>query len=255
MSNGINFAELNKNNTMKNLIGFLFTFLFVLGAIGQTININSVADVARQVKINEMLDTEDHFIPFSELARSPFLNEEFVKGDVFIKTTGKSFPALLRYHIFDDKFEIKKSPTETSFFELERDPQIDVVLNGQRFEIIENFPIAIRGSYSGYGMVMIKEDDDKASLYKRLSQTFVPAVPAEGVYKRGRKATLEDHTDYFVKINDVFYHIKGDRKEAPNGFPDRKNQLKDFISKNKLRFRDKTRDEDMMKLVNFYNVL
>lgn len=240
---------------MKNVFGLLLMLLFNFGVAAQTININSVADVARQVKINEMLDADNQFIPFSELARSPFLNDEFVQGQVFVKTTDKVFPALLRYHIFDDKFEVKKSPTEEAYFDLNRDPQIDVVLQGKRFEILENLPINIRGTNSGYGLVMVKEGSDKASLYKRISQTYVHGTPDEGLYKKGKKPTLEDHEDYFVKIEGKFYHIKSDKKEAPQSFPNHQKELKTYIKNNKLKFRKKTMDDDITQLVNYYNIL
>lgn len=245
---------------MKKICLLLFIGLFInTGLKAQSLNINNVTDVVRQGRLNN-IDVENKKINFSEIKDSPFWDDDFVRGQILVKQDGeeKIISAFIRYRIFDDMFEVKKNKTDpdSQITTMKRSKDIAVKLKDKKFVLLMNLPITIRGVRNGYSMILVapKKDGD-ATLYKRLSQKFIPAKAPKNPYDTGKKARLDENDFYFVKIDGQLYNVEPHKKKAFKNFPDHNKELKGFISKNKMKFKNKTKDQDMIRLVNFYNTL
>lgn len=224
----------------------------------QALTLDNMEDLGRQANQNHnIINAEKKTINTKNVKGSPYWHDDFVQGKIIDKGEDNTLNVFLRYRIFDDIFEIKKRKTDSKMLNMRRSGNFEVILNNKRFVFLQNLPVKIRGSYNGYSMVLAepKEGQDGLTLYKRMSQTFIPGQEARSSYDHGKKARLKEKDYYFIKIGDMLYSIEPDRRKAAKAFPSQHKQLKKFISKKNLKFKDKTQDRDLTRLVNYYNRL
>ncbi len=240
----------------------LFILMISFGVSAQNIDITSLKDLSlRSYKLHNKIEAQGKIIDIANLDGSPYWNEDYHLGKIIIKEEEgiKTTKAFVRYRIFDDIFEVKKSlkAPESSAMELERTQDIVVLLDHKKFVLLRNLPIRIRGVRNGYAIVMLTPNklEGNAILYKRMSQTFTPARAPKGPYDSGRKASLDREDYYFVKIDNRLYQITPHKRKAYKDFPNHQKELKDFIKENRLKFRNDEQDEDMIQLVKYYNSL
>jgi hypothetical protein len=141
---------------------------------------------------------------------------------------------------------------------IKRGTGYDIQMNSQKFTFVNDLPMKINGTNSGYAMEMIKNKNG-ASLYKRMSQTFNEARrqqrSAYGSNNGREQPSVKTSTDYFIKIDGKTTVIEPSKRKADNAFPNHQNQLENYISNKNLRFRGDSKDTDLARLVNYYNSL
>ncbi len=241
----------------------IFFALFYAGfqaVYSQALTVNDYRGLVRQSYLNSNLDVlnaKGKIVNLEAVNGSPYWSNKFEKGKIILNdgTNTRSVDTYLRYRIFDDVFEIRKSLSSTKIMGMQRSPNITVILGNKKFVFLQNLPVEIRGTRSGYAMVLIPATNGGVALYKRMSQNFIPAVPPKNSYDKGKKARLEENDYYFVKINGELYRIHADKRAAYKDFPDHQKELKQFMKKNRIKFRHKEVDADMVRLVNYYKEL
>lgn len=244
---------------MKNIGVLVIMVLFGHISSAQTIQINSLNDLAMLNNVNErksIISNGEIVINTKDLDGTPYWNENFAMGKIISTKDNSSIVAFIRYRIFDDIFEIKKEKNDADILIMKRSKDYNVLLNNEEFTFLKNLPIEINGAYNGYAMILVTaKNGEGATLYKRFSKEYHPEVKPKGSYDRGKKASLESANFYFIKVHDQLHLIEPDRKEAYKAFPDHNEQLKDYIKDEKLRFRKDEIESDLIKLITYYNTL
>lgn len=249
-------------NKFSFLLSAILLFIFQMPVHSQVLTTSNVKDYVMQSNINHnQINDKGKIVNLSELNGSPYWNKEFAQGKILIKKGDKvkTITVFIRYRIFDDIFEVKKTKTapDSKILDMQRSTDLEVKLAHTKFEFLKHLPVEIRGVRNGYAIVLVspRKDTDEATLYKRMSQILIPAKAPSNPYDKGKKASLREKDYYFVKIDGRLYQIEPHHRKAYRGFPDHNKDLKKYISKNRLKFRGDNKDSDMIRLVNYYNGL
>ncbi|MDT0293473.1 hypothetical protein ACFQ3R_12845 [Mesonia ostreae] len=182
-----------------------------------------------------------------------YLSSNFKKAKVIYKKTGEVINLFVRYRIFDDSFEARKAAEDENTLIMERSNQFDVKYDDRHFVFINKLPVFINEANNGYVLVMA--ENDKVSLVKRISQKYVPGQKARSAMESNKKPRLLNNENYFIAIDNKLTEIEPHKRKAYKAFPDHQKELKQFIKKDNLKFKESSRDEDLNKLVNYYGNL
>lgn len=187
----------------------------------------------------------------SNVIGSMYYDEDFKKGEVIDKESGQVISVYLRYRIYDDTFEAKKSPEEEETLIMERNPKYDIVIEDTKFTFINKLPIFINKANNGYLIVLNK--DEEGQLLKRISQKFSPGQKSNTSMTSDKKPRLRNEENYFISVNDELFSIEAHKRRAADAFPDHNKELEKYIKKNRLKFRRKSEEKDLITLIKYYN--
>lgn len=183
-----------------------------------------------------------------DIEGSPYMNDEFVKGDLLTTKSEMMNGILLRYNVYDNEMEVKVK--EIAYEVPAKDLVMRVILEDKTFDYLP-FQVADEEKQIGY-LELIKEGE--WNLYCRHSKKYKEAQPPKAMQENGAPAKFIDKpVVYFLKKNqdDVAFGFKN-KKQLVNLFPEHEKKVQEFISKNKLKYND---PEDLKKLLNFCNIL
>ncbi|NNE02856.1 MAG: hypothetical protein HKN52_06780 [Eudoraea sp.] len=128
-----------------------------------------------------------------DMTDSPYDNESFQLGEVFIKEN-KPYRAMLRYDAYRDNIEIKEEGKTYSL--LKRD-YIRVVFNNEKYAIF-HYRTGKDEEKQGY---FVQLTEGPLKLLKRKSKTFHYGTKGDG-YTKAKPARFEDNVDYYIKQGD-----------------------------------------------------
>ena len=177
---------------------------------------------------------------------SPYLNDEFITGDIF--TTSKTqFPDIpLRYNIYNDEIEFK-SP-EGNISALVAPEIIDKVVFGNYTMVYAPYNYAKRMNRGFFRLVT----SGKASLYARSNIEYCEPVPP-AAYKNAQPAKFIKKADsYYIRIGEDAAQKIENKKGLPEIFPEHYKEITVFIKRNKTNDR---KEGDLKELVDYYNSL
>lgn len=182
----------------------------------------------------------------SDISGSPYLNKEFVAGDIFTTSKVQFKEVPLRYNIYYDRLEFKTPEDEISGLAA---PEIVVKV------VFEDFTLAyipfnsLNKMKRGFFQVLV---EGNASLFAKQIVQFDQPQETTG-YKQAKPAQFSRKSDeYYIRIGMEAAEKVGKKNEIFTLFPDSHNELKDFIKENKIK---PGKAESLKKLVNYYNSL
>lgn len=224
---------------LKFLNPFAILVLVSWAAYGQTM---TGSDLKDHMLIKLAKDT-DHSV--KEFEGSPFLNEEFVAGQVFTAT--KKFTAVpIRYNIFNDQMEFRQNDL---IYALYPEPRIIKVILGDETYVVEKYEIKGKLAH-GY---LTRLDSGKLTLLAKKAVRFTDRQEAKALESSARPAK-------FTRVQDMYYYkigngdvIKiGSLKNLIESLPDKKDEMNTYSKKEKLSTKN---EEELKKLVKYYNTL
>jgi hypothetical protein len=176
---------------------------------------------------------------------SPFLNEEFVIGQVF--STGKKYTAVpLRYNIFNDQMEFRQNDLTYALYPGER---IQKVIIGDETYVVEKYEIRDKMDY-GY---LTRLDSGKLTVLAKKVVRFTDKQEAKALESSNTPAKFTRAADiYYYKIGSGEITKAGSLKTLISSLPDNQAQLESYAKKEKLNTRNA---EDLKKLAAYYNGL
>lgn len=229
---------------MKNLL--LFLFLAFSGSIAAQNNyeiMNSVSFFRNTKLIKGEVKTE---LSTEDINGSPYLNDEFINGNVY--TTSKTmFPDIpLRFNIYNHEIEFKSPDGKISAIDT---PEIvEKIEFGEH--LVEYIPYKdVKKIKRGFMLLLNKGN---AKLYARPRVDFRDAVPP-GAYKDAQPAKfIGQATNYYIRVGNEAALLIEKKKDLVDAFPDHQKELTSFIKKNKITHR---KEDKLKALVTFYNEL
>lgn len=88
--------------------------------------------------------------------------------------------------------------------------------------------------------------DGKTKVYARHTKALQETLSSSEIHR-----AFEEKTKYFLYKKRSYYHVKS-KGSVLNVFGDKKKELNQFISKNKIKFK-KSREQSIIKLAQFYD--
>lgn len=236
---------------MKGNIAFLIFFFFYFGGLAQDLKtIKLPSGVQRQSK--EIVDgvTTHNYVNESNIPinGSPYLKDKFSPGILELNDGSKSEKVPLRYNIANDAFEVIQNSDTLS---LNQPYKLKKVIFDDKVFIFDPFLRANpERKYNGFFQLKV---EGKLSLYiKRNKDLLYDSFVSN---YQGGSGTKEyyyvDKISYVAKIGDSSgFLIKSKRSFLKHMDAQNKSEIKSFIKKNKIKFKN---EKDLVSLVKFIN--
>lgn len=182
-----------------------------------------------------------------DIEGSPFLNDDFIKGNVITKKGVKYVGVPLRYNIYSQNFEFK-TPKQILEF---KDPASirEVEIKNETFIFV---PYKEKNKKLKWGFFQKINKSGPAQLLIRYRVTFSQATKP-GAYSDAKPASFSDKEELFYVKFGTHPAVRIMRtSDFTDNAPKQKAEIKKFIKSNKIKVR---RQKDLIKLVNYYNSL
>ena len=252
---------------MKKLISILFLSFMVLNSYAQNseapidfsrfgtpvtsplyVNRSITNELIRELERANQSKTPEELNEaiLNNLEGTPYMNNDFEKGEILAVDGTLLRGALLRYNIFNNKMEVKEKEIlyELSNELIQRIKIDDRIFDYLLFQISEK-------EYTGY-LELIQ--DGKWNLYCRYSKKFREAQPQKAQQDKPNPASFRDLPDVYLLKKDENSFAIGfrNKKEFLNIFPLHKEEVQDYMKNQKIKLNN---PEDLKKLVSYCNSL
>ena len=200
------------------------------------------------------MDLKDHMLiklakdtdrSVKDFKGSPFLNEQFVTGQVF--SAGKKYTAVpLRYNIFNDQMEFRQNDLTYALYPGER---ISKVILGDETYVVEKYEVRGKIDY-GY---LTRLDSGKLTILAKKVVRFTDKQEAKALESSNKPAKFTRAADiYYYKIGSGEIIKAGTLKTLIASLPDNQAEVESYAKKEKLSTRNA---EDLKKIAAYYNGL
>ena len=181
-----------------------------------------------------------------DISGSPYLNDEFENGSIYTVQRLKYIDVPLRYNIYNDNLEFKNPENEIMALAAPEIVEKAVIGN----TILAYSPFLQAGKTKKGFFVVLEEG--KATLYAKPGVVFREATEP-GAYKEAEPAKFLKRSDeYYIRIGTGEAQIIGNKKDMIAAFPDNRDKVESFISKNKIKL---NKPESLKELFKYYNSL
>lgn len=181
---------------------------------------------------------------------TPYHKPNFLIGSVYKDKKLLSSSVALRYNIYSDEIEVKKSiiSPDSEAQVLLKSSNIFVQINGDIFYYIQNNS---KTGKIGYFQILV--EGQSINLYKKVVKEFIAEEKPSTSSPRGKSAFFKDSfTYYFVNNNGKFYKTPTSKKKVLKILTDDDGNLIEYINKNRINFK---KEKDLKKFINYYNTL
>ena len=200
------------------------------------------------------MDLKDHMLiklakdtdrSVKDFEGSPFLNEEFVTGQVF--SSEKKYTSVqLRYNIYNDQMEFRQNDLTYALYPGER---ILKVILGNETYVVAKYEIRGKMDY-GY---LTRLDSGKLTILAKKVVRFTEKQEAKALESSNTPAKFTRTPDvYYYKIGSGEITKAGSLKSLIATLPDHQAEVESYAKKEKLSTK---KAEDLNKLAVYYNGL
>jgi hypothetical protein len=175
---------------------------------------------------------------------TPYLSDEFQAGDV-VTQKGLFKGVKLRYNIDGDYIEFMQKDVT---YILDPLPSVKKVTVADKNFVVDDYTVKGK-TRKGYYILL---DSGKMTMLAKKKVLFHPAQPPKALESDGKPAKYEKASDDFAyKLNGGPVIEISSVKKMLDGFPDHQEELKKFVSKEKIS----KNETDLAKLSKYYNQL
>ena len=230
----------------KYLISALFIAL-ATSAFAQFSLSYELKETAEFYRMNQLLNKSGNSeLLLKDIKGSPYLNAEFLNGTIYttMKTQYNNVP--LRYNLYNDDLEFKNPAGE--ILALAQPEIVEYAVFGDYRLVYSNYSF---GNKPKKGLLVLIEDG-KAKLLSKVSVIYQePTQP--GAYKEAEPAKFVRRADEFlIRVGAEMALPISNKKSVLEAFPDNRDKIEDFLSKNKIKL---NKPEGLVEVVKFYNSL
>lgn len=182
---------------------------------------------------------------------SQYLNKEFVLARITSDDGEKVYS--IRYNAYLDIIELQNE--NRKIFSINKSIEnisITIINTGEMYELIE-FQKNKSEAKKGY-LIHLTPTTNTVKLFKRKKIKLTDAKPVSNSYDKPRPATYNKIPDqYYIKIGeDKAVLASKKKKDILKLFPENSGVISDYIKSNKIKV---SKEEDLLKLINFINTL
>ncbi|MDP2336212.1 MAG: hypothetical protein Q8N05_07135 [Bacteroidota bacterium] len=235
---------------MKTTILFIsFIFIFIIGTLSvhSQVTVTNSEILLDKLRLNKGINGTET-ATYSTINGSPFLNSEFVKGQITL-ISGEKSDANLRYDVYANEMQIKEKSEIFAIFH----PEIVKVIEIDSLKFVYSIYLKTLGDENSKdASYFILKADGKCQLLIKKNMRIQDAEPAK-LYQDAKPARFIPTKDtYYLKLKDENAVKIRNRKELLSVLGNQKESFSEFISLNKLSTND---IEDLFRIVSFYNGL
>lgn len=220
---------------------FIAALVLAGGILAQAQQVSSVGEIARQAKFTKVIDEINNGkqkIKYSDIQGIPYYTANFATARV--GDTSGTIP--IRYNTFLDTVELLD---QQNVYELPREESYP------KFTFENGLKLVFVNTYDQYAGYFFELESGKTRLLKKIVTKFYDAVPAPNSLIPGTPARFETEKPiYFIRTADNMIRVPKSDKDLLKFFPDKADDLKNFIKKNNIRI---NQEPDLIKLVTFLN--
>lgn len=189
-----------------------------------------------------------HHLPYSEISGSPYLNRDFIESEIISKDSIRYINVKFRYNIYIDELEYIMN---NELLSLSNPMNFRYFLLGDDVFTYQSFVSPGGSPKRGYFHLLYL--GPSGTLFKRYSVSYSPPEEPQP-YAAAKPARFSKGADsYYIQFpGKLPAEISLNRRRVLDVFPDKKNELENFITSNRLNFRN---ESDLLKLVEYYNTL
>lgn len=221
---------------MKKTLFLICIFFFFTN-----VNAQLVVGGFSQIEMNSIMLRKDN-LRDSDITGSQYFNENFLMG----KVSGIKESIELRYNAFSDEIEFR-NPNDT-IYTLIKDEKLNPIEIFKKKYIYTKYKNEKNEIVNGY---LLEIYSGKLNLYKNEKIILIPAKEPRSGYDSYTPPKLQkSSSDYFLKLkdsNEIFVFPRN-RKELISYYPNKENEIKEFLKSNKLGF---SKEEDLMEITKF----
>jgi hypothetical protein len=179
-----------------------------------------------------------------EIKGSPFLDDNFVQGEVYVGSKRTAVP--IRYNIFQDWIEYQQAGQTLV---LEPSKTIEKVRIGDKTLVCEKFDFNGKSKY-GYLTLL---DTGKVTLLSKKVVKYIPVQKQRALDGSDEPAKYDRGPDvYFYRIGDGPLQEIDNLKSLIASFPDKQEELKQYAKKEKISVK---KEGELIQLMRYYSTL
>lgn len=230
-------------NKIYFIILVLFSFSFSSNA-QVSYEIRQAIDFFRT---NKMISGDySKMLEESDIDGSPFLNDEFINGNIYTELKQQFVDVPLRFNIYNDQVEFKTG--ENKIQAIATPEIVDKIEFGEYTMFYLPFT-NVKKVRKGFFILI---EPGKASLFYKPQVAYKNATQP-GAYQDAEPAKFIRQADiYYIKVEPGEAKLVSTKKDLVNLFPDRNKEIAAFIKKNKIKT---NKVESLTSLVQYYNSL
>ncbi len=214
-----------------NRASILFLLLFLQFNIG----FGQKIDVA-----SERILTYKSISAKSDANGSPYINEKFEAVNI----NNKVYSA--RFNAFNREMEVKLM--QDKIIALDNNGEFEVTFNRER-KVYKTFDYTDDDDKEKREFLVVVKSKDDFSLLQEETIKYNPKVEARSSYQQAKPAFFKRDSDkYYILTKDKVAFLPQNKKELFKMFPEKSDDLKALIKKEKIRFKDQT---DVIKIFDF----
>lgn len=231
---------------MKKLLVFTLFILLTNNLFSQA-NRSEFNLGMRQISIEQQQNT---FGGYKNLKGSPYINEEFLLGEIYTENEIIFNNLQLRYNALSDEIEIKNSEinNKVNYGALKRESNKYIKILNKVYVFVPFENSISQGHY-----FEILSPQKSFDLYKKTTVKFYQPVEAVTSYDKSKPAEFKQtHTYYLVDKKGSFYELPAKKGKLFKVLSNENKKVKDFAKKNNLKLDN---EKDLIRLISYYNSL
>lgn len=218
-------------------------FLIVPSLSFAQIDIRSLTDL--QIFGTTTYDFRESVTDIKEIKGSPYLTDEFSKGEILMNNTMYQ-DVLLRYNVYNDLFEARLGQNSIAI-DPAKNPIDTIYCEDNKF--VRKFLQAPKNNSLSHVAVLYKHNN--GSLYKRYRITLIQAT-RPGAYAEAKPAEFNPmQPDYYLGRGEELYLLKG-VKTIADFFDVEAKEVKSFMKSGQLKLQ---REKDLISLCTHFSNL
>ncbi len=232
---------------MRKLLIFAFIIACVSGSFAQISVSYELMETADFYHMNQLLNKSGNTeLLLKDIKGSPYLNDEFINGTIYTNSKTRYDQVPLRYNLYNDDLEFKNPAGE--ILALAKPEIVEYAVFGDHRLVYVSYGAGPKPK-KGFLLLIV---EGKASLLSKVSVLYQnPTEP--GAYKEAEPAKFVLRADeFFIRAGSGLPALAGNKKSVLEAFPDNRDKIEDFISKNKIKL---NKPEGLAAVVKFYNSL
>jgi len=231
---------------MRKNIFTLFVFLFI-ASISYSQELYQIREAMDFFRANKLQSGDwSGFLTESDIEGSPYLNDEFITGNIYTSSKMQFASVPLRFNIYSDQLEFK---TPEGAIQAMAAPEIVEKVEFGEYKMVYIPYSNFKKIKNGFFKVV---EEGKASLYARCEIVFKKAEEP-GAYKEAEPAKFVRNPDsYYIRVGLEQAKKVGNKKDLPEIFSDQRDKIAAFVKKNKIKT---NKPEDLIQLVQYYSSL
>ena len=187
-------------------------------------------------------ETGDLLMEYDDIIGSPYYHEDFVEGQI-VMNSGQIFESPLRLNLYTEQIELRAE--DGSSYSVSDPKNIKYIIIGEQKFLYLPSPHDLSKTISMESLY-----EGKFSLLLKRSVKFQDLVPPQPYVEYQAPRFVKNDDELFLLHPELGYVEIRSRKSLLNALPDKGDELKAYIKKEKL---DPVVPGDMVKILEYYH--